>query len=139
MALSRLSLSFIGNWAGILLLLLVVFLPVYGPVMAYVEGYVLPVTSPVRIVNVTPDASGTTLTFRFGYIKYRACEYLGTSWRINGMPVDAHPVLPGNTTRSPGAQISSLWTVEAPTLEGSEVWFWHRCGFAWMTATKVLG
>lgn len=133
----RLSLSLINNWAGLILLLLAAFLPVYGPVMAYVEGAALPVTSPIEVFDVKTEVDGT-LSFRFKFTKYRACEYLGTAWTIRGAQVDAHPLNPLGT-RAPGAQASNRWAIDATSLDGSEVWFIHRCGFAWLTATKVLG
>jgi len=121
------------------LLLLLAFLPVYGPYMVYAEGVLLPVTSKIEIVETRP--SGTRLDVRFAYTKYRSCELVSTLLKRGEQEIDFSPVL-GNaappTTRLPDQQISRLWHVDAPTLDGLEMWFLHRCSPLWLTATQVM-
>ena len=135
---SRLSLRLLDNWASVAVLVLLLFLPVYGQVMAYAEGTVFPVTSKIELLDVVPVEGGTNLRFR--YAKLRPCELVGTSWSINDSIVDFHAVGGPAGTRSPGYQTSRLWFVDATDLTdltGSQVTFWHRCSLLWLTATKV--
>lgn len=129
----------IDNYAALLLLLLLVFLPVYGPYMVKIEGGIFPVTSKVTIVEQHPVDGG--LDIRFVYSKIRTCELVGTSLQIGGQEIGFDPVLNGISsppTRLPGQQVSRLWHVATPTLKGAEMWFVHRCHFLWLTATQVL-
>lgn len=142
MAFSRLSLSFIGSWAGILLLILAVFLPVYGPPMGYVEGYLLPVVSPIKIIEQMPTEDGMGTLIRFTYTKLRVCPSGGPPvLHIGGNEIDFHLVVPNPTdvVRLPGKQTSSQWFVGSPTLVGADIWFIHRCGPFWVTITHVYG
>lgn len=132
---SRLSLKLLDNWASVAVLVLLLFLPVYGQVMTYAEGTVFPVTSKIELLDVSPSEGGTQLRFR--YAKLRPCELVGTSWAINGDLVDFHVVGGAAATRSPGYQTSRIWYVDAPDITGSEVTFFHRCNALWLTATKV--
>lgn len=142
MAFSRLSLNVIGSLSGTILLVLALFLPIYGPPMGYVEGTLLPVVSPITITEQVPTDDGLGLLIRFTYTKYRACAS-GSSpvLHIGANEVDFHLVLPNADplVRLPGKQRSSQWYVGSPTLEGAEIWFVHKCGPFWLTITKVYG
>ena len=117
---------------------LLIALPIYGPVMPAFEGLILPVTTKIGPVNpvVTNDGG---LEFRFQYTKLRACEYLGTEARLAGYHVDFYPA-PGQQssgTRTTGAQLSQLWHLSNPTLNGVTIFFTHRCSPLWLTQTMV--
>ena len=128
----------IASWPSLALLILAVLLPVYGPFMAYAEGSWFPVTSPIAIVTSEPAKDG--LDIRYSYTKYRNCEFVGVSAKIDGTEVGFEPVLsspPG--TRSTGQQISRLWHLDAPSLDGVRIYFTHRCHPFWIVAAKVYG
>lgn len=74
---SRLSLKLLDNWAAVTLLLLLLFLPVYGQLMVYAEGAMFPVTSKIELLDVVPAEGGTNLRFR--YTKLRPCKLIKTS------------------------------------------------------------
>lgn len=106
--------------------------------MVYAEGALLPVTSKIEIVETRP--SGTGLDVRFAYAKHRSCELVSTLLKRGEQEIEFNPVLNSSsipTTRLPGQQVSRLWHVDAPTLDGLEMWFPHRCSPLWLTATQV--
>ena len=131
----RLSLRILVNWASVTILVLLLFLPVYGPFMVYAEGSAFPVTSKIELLDVVPVEGGTSLRFR--YTKLRPCEFVGTARTINGSLVDFYSTGGSPNTRSPGRQTSRTWFLASSDLTGSEVYFWHRCSPMWLTATKV--
>ncbi len=116
-----------------------VALPIYGPIMPMIDGFILPVTTKISPVHpVVTDDGG--LEFKFQYTKLRACEYLGTEARLSGYHVD-FGLAPGQLqmggTRSTGAQISQLWHLDNPTLQGVTIYFLHRCMPLWISQTQV--
>lgn len=66
---SRLSLKLLDNWASVAVLVLLLFLPVYGQVMTYAEGAVFPVTSKIELLDVSPSEGGTQLRFRYAKLQ----------------------------------------------------------------------
>lgn len=137
--LARFSMRLVNNWASLLMLFLLVFLPVYGPFMTTFEGQVWPVTSKIRIVEQHVDTDGG-LIVRFAYTKYRFCELVGTTMTIGNQEIGFAPVAGSGapTTRSPGLQVSRLWKVDSPTLDGVSLWFISRCHPFWLTLTQVM-
>lgn len=119
------------------LLLLLAFLPAYGPYMVYLEGALFPVTSKIDILSQQIEDDG--LTIRFAYTKHRPCELVSASLRRGENEVGFYPVSSSSApvTRLPGRQISRLWFVESQSLTGIDMWFVHRCSPLWLTATQV--
>lgn len=138
--LAKFSMRLVNNWASLLTLLLLVFLPVYGPFMTTIEGQLWPVTSKVDIIEERSADDGTGMLVRFAYTKYRACELIGTTMTIGTQEIGFAPVAGSNppVTRSPGRQISRLWHADTPTLEDVSLWFLHRCHIFWYTVTQVM-
>ena len=129
----------VDNYLALILLVLLMFLPVYGPLMTQLEGQLLPVTSKVTII-ADEAAPGGGRNIRFSYVKHRACEIVGTSLRIGEQEVGFEPAVNDNMprTRLPGQQVSRLWHVSADDLTGVELWFTHRCHIFWLTSTQVF-
>lgn len=118
-----------------LVIALLLALPIYGPVMPAVEGWLLPVTTKIAPVNLVADGEG--MDFRFQFTKMRACEYLGTEARMAGYHLEFYQKVDpgGHSTRMVGAQTSNLWHLNAKTLDGVTIWFIHRCSPLWLTYT----
>lgn len=127
--------------AGVVVLWgIVIGILVYSPLMATLEGELLPVTS--GIVPGPGVARDGGLDFSFSYTKYRACRLLGVSARKGDLwtPFYIVPGQPseGGGTRAPGPQRSLLWHLGEPSLEGVQISFVHDCHLGWVTITKVF-
>lgn len=135
---SRLSDRLFGNWASLTILLAMLFLPVYGPIMSYVEGDWWPVTSKVEFIDTKAVDEGTIT--RFSYVKNRTCELAGVVMKRGGMEVEFSPVFKSSQvaqTRLPGKNVSRLWLAAVPNFDGVELTFLHRCHPFWITVTRV--
>jgi hypothetical protein len=135
---SSLALNVTWTWPVTILLLLAALLPIYGPMLPTIEGYLLPVTSKIQIVNPAADPSDAgSMLFTFTYTKYRACEYLGTEARVKGLHVDFENTEAANITRVPGPQISQVWRLRSTDLADLAIYFIHRCSPYWITITRA--
>ena len=135
---SRWSDRILGNWASVITLLAMLFLPVYGPVMSYIEGDWWPVTSKVTFIESKSTDEG--FVTRFTYTKNRTCELAGVVMRRGGADVEFSPIFKSSQvaqTRLPGEQVSRLWIAAIPNLDGTELLFVHRCHPFWVTVTRV--
>lgn len=119
------------------LLVLLALLPVYGSFMPYLEGRWFPVTSKIAVLSVTPAGTGVDIVYT--YDKYRLCELVGYSAKINGLDTLLVPVgeSVGLSTRGIGPEAPRTWHLVAPSLKGAEIWVLDRCNPVWLTATKV--
>jgi hypothetical protein len=121
-----------------ILLGIVAMLPFYGSFMPFVEGSLWPVTSKVAIISVTTSGAGVDIVYT--YTKYRLCELVGYSAKINGIDTLLVPVgeSVGLSTRGLGPEAPRTWHLVAPNLNGAEIWILYRCNPLWLTATKVF-
>lgn len=133
---------------------------VYGPFMPYLDGFLAPVTSHIAFVDTETgapmfDPSGKQLlpfkvdpddpagiVVKFASVKYRACDYKGTTARgaSDGRYVKfaLKPNQPSPGTRTPGKLVSDLWHLDAPSPAGLVIEFTHQCGIPfWTTITRV--
>jgi hypothetical protein len=120
----------------VLLMLFLAMVPIWGPLLPPVEGYLAPVTSKVSFVNAAPTEGG--LTARMSYTKLRDCEVIGVSLDRGGVPIEFEPIagsLEALTTRGTGPQISRQWFIGADSTDGLRLRFIHRCSPWWMTVT----
>lgn len=108
----------------------------YGPFVPALDGHLLPVTSGIRILTSVPSGKGMVITF--DYTKWRECEFLGASGMQDGQPVLVFPMGYTAGTRGLGHQRSREWFVETPLMDGLQIFFRHRCNWAWITTTRVL-
>lgn len=136
---ARLPFRLLNNWASVVVLVLLLGLPIYGPFMVYAEGDTFPVTSNIVLTDIESADGG--LSLRFTYEKYRECELVGTAWLVGKTEVEFHPISGIVTTRIVGQQQSRKWFLGASTgdFPKSTAWFLHRCHPFWITATKVFG
>lgn len=125
------------NIPAMVLLALVALLPVYGSFMPYLEGRWFPVVSKVTILSVMPAGTGVDIVYT--YDKYRLCELVGYSARINGFDTLLVPVgeSVGLGTRGLGPESPRTWHLVAPSLKGAEIWIIYRCNPVYLTITKV--
>lgn len=118
------------------MLLLLMALPIYGPLLGPIEGYLAPVTSKVTFVDVREFEGGTVL--RMSYTKLRNCEIVGVSLDRFGAAIRFEPVADSKatlTTRGTGPQISREWFVDAKSLDGLRLRWFHRCSPLYVTET----
>lgn len=123
----------------VLLMLFLAMVPIWGPLLPPVEGYLAPVTSKVSFVNAAPTEGG--LTARMSYTKLRDCEIIGVSLDRKGVPVEFEPVsgsLDALTTRGTGPQISRQWFIGNEDTEGLRLRFVHRCNPFFTTVTVAF-
>lgn len=123
----------------VLLMLFLAMVPIWGPLLPPVEGYLAPVTSKVSFVNAAPTEGG--LTARMSYTKLRDCEIIGVSLDRKGVPVEFEPVsgsLDALTTRGTGPQISRQWFIGNEDTEGLRLRFVHRCNPLFTTVTVAF-
>jgi hypothetical protein len=135
----KLALDLTWSWPVTLLLLFVALLPVYGPLMPPLEGQLLPVTTKVRFVNVTPAEGG--LRVRMSYLKLRDCQIIGVSMDKNSVPIEFEPVagsVDTLSTRGTGPQISREWFAGTEDLDSVRLRWIHRCGPWWTTVTLAF-
>jgi len=133
---NQLILSIAWTWPAIISMLVLVMIPVWGPLMPPLEGQVLPVTTKVKFINPRPVDGGTHV--RMSYVKLRDCQILGVSMDKNGVPIEFEPVatsVDSLVTRGTGPQISREWFVGADSTEGVRLRWVHRCGPWWTTIT----
>ena len=133
------TMRWLDRWPTLVLLGLLVLLPVYGPIMGPLEGAISPVTSRIKIIDPQTADDGH-MRFRFNYEKIRFCEFIGVRLDIAGKTVGFQ--IDGDSpiyTRPIGGQVSRIIDAETATLDGAEMWFYHRCNSMWVTVTKVLG
>jgi hypothetical protein len=129
------------NWIAILIIGLILLMPVYIPMLAQADGTMFPVTTNMSIVPPVVTADGGGLNFRFGYTKARQCEYIGIEAKYRGVHADFFP-LPGQPppgTRLVGTQLSQMFHLDAPDLDGLDIWTIHRCSPFWLTVTHIYG
>lgn len=125
------------NLPAMLALVMLALLPVYGSFMPYLEGSIWPVTSKISVLSVTPSSSGVDIVYT--YTKYRLCELVGYSAKVNGVDTLLVPVgeSVGLSTRGIGPEAPRTWHFVAPSLDNAQIWVIDRCNPIWLTATKV--
>jgi hypothetical protein len=127
-----------NSWVTFFALGFFLTLPLWGPQMSTWEGMILPVTTKVDWVDVTPAADG--VEFRFAYSKLRSCEFVNVVMEdAKGREVTLDLVdrlAPPPSTRLIGKQVSRLWHADIPTLDGVKLFFVHRCSPLWLTVTQ---
>lgn len=107
-----------------------------------VEGKIFPVTTSIKILD--PITTGSWyMEFAYSYVKLRKnCRLVDISSTIGGdyvtfAPVSAPPPGP-HPPRPPGYNVSSLFRLDAPSLDGLVVSFVHACPFEpWTVITRV--
>ena len=124
----------VWTWPGATIVLMLLMLPIYGPMIPVVEGGLFPVTGKVEFIEVHPVEGGVSV--RMKYTKLRDCEFIGVALDDNGFPVTFDPVAGGAPLTLPtGDRLSRPWLVGADTVDGLRLRWVHRCNPFWTTIT----
>ena len=135
----QLAINVTWTWPVTIGMLVLVMIPIWGPLMPPLEGAVWPVTSKVVFVDQQITEDGRLV--RMSYTKNRDCEIIGVSMDRVGTPIDFEPVagsLDALVTRGTGPQISRQWFVGDRSIEGLRLRFLHRCSPWWTTVTVAF-
>lgn len=130
------SYKLFGNWLFVIVMLLIIGLPIYGPPLSYLESRVWPPASKITVLSIKPDATGLDLTFQ--YSKLRLCEFLG-GYVKRGISEVGHEATGGGDPRTigVGVTITRSWHIDALDMDNLEIWFAYRCEITWVSVVKV--